>query len=62
MISVQVANENAPNMGRGRWAVTKNTVKDKILSEMLHERGMNTLSQLDTMGQRTERHNAQTIY
>jgi hypothetical protein len=62
MISVQVANENTPNVGRGRWAVTKNTVKDKTLSKMLHEQGMEATSQLDTMGVYTEEHNAQTIY
>jgi hypothetical protein len=62
MISVQVASENAPDVGKGRWSIPKNIIKDRTLAKYIHEQGMNALSELETLGVRTEENNSQTVY
>ncbi|KAJ7133771.1 Endonuclease/exonuclease/phosphatase, partial [Mycena crocata] len=62
MVSVQVASENAPNVGKGRWAIPQHIIKDKTLTQYIKDRGLDAKSKLDTMGERTEEYNPQTIY
>ena len=62
MVTVQVVNQNAPEIGKGRWSIPMHLLKDKPLQDYIHEKGRAAEKKLDAIVHRTEMQNAQSIY
>ncbi|GLB44701.1 putative RNase H [Lyophyllum shimeji] len=64
IVSVQVAHEAAPNIGRGRWSIPAHILRDKEFREFAHDSGVEALKRLDALKNtpRSEEQNAQVIY
>ncbi|KAJ7161824.1 Endonuclease/exonuclease/phosphatase [Mycena crocata] len=63
MVSVQIAHESAPNIGKKRWSMPKNLFKDKILTKAIKESGIAALDKISNLtGPRSTENNAQTIW
>ncbi|KAJ7108520.1 Endonuclease/exonuclease/phosphatase, partial [Mycena epipterygia] len=69
MVSMKMTTAAAPTVGHGRWVWPAHLMKDKVLTEFIHEKGMNLQKQLDNLEQGRERgdaryveNNAQTMW
>lgn len=61
MVSVKIAHEEAPQLGRGRWTLKEHILKDKRFRSFVNEEGCKALDALKRLT-RTSEHNPQTIY
>ncbi len=59
LTSVGLANNDAPYMGKGRWAVPQALLSDTPFLRMLQDRGLQLQSELDTQSERTALMNPQ---
>ncbi|KAF5367236.1 hypothetical protein D9615_010673 [Tricholomella constricta] len=63
MISAQVAHQNAPWIGKGRWSIPIHILKDKIFKEKTNQEGIKALKEIeDLTNPRSADKNAQTIF
>ncbi|KAF5340132.1 hypothetical protein D9757_015435 [Collybiopsis confluens] len=61
MVSVQIAHEDAPKTGRGRWVLSSKTLKNKDFKVYAKERGLKAEQKLDYLRERTDENNPQRI-
>lgn len=63
IVSVQVAHEEAPLVGKGRWTIPQHVTRDKKFKKSLRETGIAALEEIVNLGEtRDESKNAQLIY
>ncbi|KAF8067089.1 Endonuclease/exonuclease/phosphatase, partial [Lyophyllum atratum] len=64
LVSVQVAHEAAPKVGKGRWSIPDHILRDKEFKKFAHDTGIEAQEQLDALktGLRSGVQNAQVIY
>ncbi|KAJ7601953.1 Endonuclease/exonuclease/phosphatase, partial [Mycena polygramma] len=63
MVSVQIAHEDAPSIGKKRWSIPVHLLSDKILAKSIRESGEKALKTIsDLNGMRTHDVNPQTIW
>ncbi|KAJ7616192.1 hypothetical protein DFH06DRAFT_1013136, partial [Mycena polygramma] len=63
MVSVQIAHEDAPTIGKKRWSIPVHLLSDKILAKSIRESGEKALkSTSDLNGMQTHDVNPQTIW
>ncbi|KAF5366092.1 hypothetical protein D9757_012703 [Collybiopsis confluens] len=61
MVSAQIAHEDSPKTGRGRWALANRTLKDKKFKAYAKERGLKAEHEIDCLTERTDDCNPQRI-
>ncbi|KAJ3895379.1 Endonuclease/exonuclease/phosphatase, partial [Lentinula edodes] len=61
MVSVRVAHEDAPKIGRGRWSMSTKTLRNKDFRAFAKQRGCQAVEEVDTLPVRTGQQNAQRI-
>lgn len=63
MVSVQIAHEETPNIGKKRWSIPEHLFSDKFLTKAIKESGVKALEKISGLdGTRTQEHNPQTIW
>ncbi|KAJ7264620.1 hypothetical protein C8J57DRAFT_1436218 [Mycena rebaudengoi] len=66
MVSVKVTTANAPTVGHGRWVWPAHIIRDKVLTEFIHAKGLELESELKRLrqnpGERTTHYNVQTLW
>ncbi|KAK0439471.1 uncharacterized protein EV420DRAFT_1279539, partial [Desarmillaria tabescens] len=64
MVSVQIAHEEAPLIGKGRWACPDSILKDRQLAEGVKRLGINALDEITEIRRsgRTQSSNPQRVY
>ncbi|KAF8053963.1 Endonuclease/exonuclease/phosphatase [Lyophyllum atratum] len=64
MVSVQMAHQQAPEVGRGRWSIPPHVIADKDLRRFAYESGLEAMAKLKKLKGRPWREddNAQLIY
>ncbi|KAJ7087810.1 Endonuclease/exonuclease/phosphatase, partial [Mycena epipterygia] len=61
MVSMKMTTAAAPTIGHGRWVWPAHLMRDKILTEYIHERGMILQAQLDDLERRQSQGDARYI-
>ncbi|KAF8079077.1 Endonuclease/exonuclease/phosphatase [Lyophyllum atratum] len=64
LVSVQVAHQAAPSVGKGRWSIPEHVIKDKTLRTFAHESGLRATEDMERLVGRPRRddHNPQLIF
>ncbi|KII84252.1 hypothetical protein PLICRDRAFT_73789, partial [Plicaturopsis crispa FD-325 SS-3] len=63
MVSVEVIDQKAPYIGRGRWTMPLHLIRDKILGEEIHKLGLTLQDDLErNKHNRTEENNPQILF
>ncbi|OSD06062.1 DNase I-like protein [Trametes coccinea BRFM310] len=62
MISVTIADYQAPFVGKGRWAMPEHLLNDKVIKEAMKDEARKLAAELNHGTPRTERSNAQTAF
>jgi hypothetical protein len=68
MVTMRLTTEEAPSVGHGRWVWPAHIIRDKQLTEFIHEEGLKLQDELAEMvpreieGQWNPNHNAQTLW
>ncbi|KAF9522432.1 hypothetical protein CPB83DRAFT_746262, partial [Crepidotus variabilis] len=65
MVSVKLTDKSAPKIGHGRWTWPINLLKDKILMEYIHSKGVEVGEKMDKMLEdksRSVHHNPQSLW
>ncbi|KAF8902961.1 Endonuclease/exonuclease/phosphatase [Gymnopilus junonius] len=63
MVSVKIANDSMPELGKGRWSMPLHLIKDEPLRKYVQERGKEAEDKVKRLGvRRTDDQNAQLIY
>ncbi|KAI0353109.1 DNase I-like protein [Trametes cingulata] len=62
MVSVMVANKQAPFVGKGRWSMPTHLLNDDALKDEMKRLGRRLADEIASIGERSAAHNAQTLY
>ncbi|KAF5376091.1 hypothetical protein D9615_007753 [Tricholomella constricta] len=63
MVSVQVAHEDSPLVGKGRWSLPSHILKEKVFKNHVNQSGLDAQKKIDDLqGSRSETNNAQLIF
>ncbi|KAJ7643166.1 Endonuclease/exonuclease/phosphatase, partial [Mycena polygramma] len=65
MITVKITTADAPTIGHGRWVWPDHIIRDKVLVQYIHDKGIALQSELDVVSRwpiRDPDYNAQTIW
>ena len=63
MISVQITDDTIPFVGKGRWTIPLNLLKNKMLMQEIQNRGIILETQVErTKNRRTDENNSQVVF